>query len=292
MLQQTTVTAVIPYYHAWMRRFPTIQSLARADEQEVLRAWEGLGYYSRARNLRAAAQKIAGDFRGEFPRTAADLMRLPGVGRYTAAAILTFAFNEPVGIVEANTTRLLARLFDVNEPVDHISAREQLWKHANEIVPEKNAGQFNSALMDLGALVCVSKQPRCLSCPVQSFCRAQDPELLPRRKPRPAIKKLVERHSFACRRGRILLQPCEQRWRGMWMLPMLGESRPGRATYSAIFAFTHHRIRLEVFSNSSLRPSRQRSWFKLNALEALPIPNPHRRALRALLEGVSAAPAP
>ncbi len=285
MLQQTTVAAVIPYYREWIRRFPTAEILAEASEEEVLRAWEGLGYYSRARNLRAAAKEIGERFGGKFPRDARELFSLPGVGRYTAAAIVTFAFDEPVGIVEANTTRLLSRLFNVITPVDTTVGREQLWKQADRIVPKQNAGEFNSALMDLGALVCLPQQPRCTACPVQSFCQAKDPATLPRKKPRPAVKNLTERHSFALRRGKVLLQSCDRRWRGMWMLPAL-ENRPqSRAAYSSTFSFTHHRIRLEAFRDSRIRPSRQQTWFDLDKLDRLPMPNPHRRALCALLAG-------
>jgi A/G-specific adenine glycosylase len=285
MLQQTTVTAVMPYYRVWMKKFPTAKALAKATEPEVLRAWEGLGYYSRARNLRAAAIEVMDRFGGKFPRTSQDLLDLPGVGRYTAAAIQTFAFDESVGILEANTTRLLARLFNVTAAADSTLGREQLWTHADRIVPRRNAGEFNSALMDLGALVCRSQKPSCLACPVQSHCRAKDPSSLPRKRPRPKAKRLTERHSFAFKRGRVLLQSCRARWRGMWMLPVLENHPEKRAAYSSTFSFTHHRIRLEAFRDLRARPSQERTWFELEKLDRLPMPNPHRRALRALLTG-------
>jgi A/G-specific adenine glycosylase len=261
MLQQTTVTAVIPYYRAWMIRFPTVGSLASASEQHVLRAWEGLGYYSRARHLRAAAQKIMRCFGGTFPRSAAELMSLPGVGRYTAAAILAFAFDEPTGIVEANTARLLSRLFNVTAPIDTVPGRKQLWRHADRIVPADNAGQFNSALMDLGALVCLPQKPRCNVCPVQTLCRAKDPASLPRKRPRPPIKNLTECHSFIHKGGKVLLQSCTHRWRGMWMLPTLIKRPRRRPAYSSTFSFTHHRICLEAFPSPTARHSSQQSWF-------------------------------
>jgi A/G-specific adenine glycosylase len=283
MLQQTSVAAVLPYYREWLKRFPTVEILSSASEAEVLRAWEGLGYYSRARNLRAAAKQIMEHFSGKFPCTAEELRSLPGIGRYTAAAILTFAFDEPVGIVETNTTRLLSRLFNVTARVDATLGRAQLWKHADRIMPKQNAGEFNSALMDLGALVCLPQRPRCAACPVQSFCRAKDPLSLPRKKPRPAVKNLTERHSFALRLGKVLLQSCHHRWRGMWMLPALQHRRRSRAAYSSTFSFTHHRIRLEAFRDSRIRRPAQCTWFEVGALERLPMPNPHRRALRSLL---------
>ena len=230
-------------------------------------------------------ERNRGTLRRELSDNAQDLLDLPGVGRYTAAAILTFAFDQPVGIVEANTTRLLARLFNVTAPVDATLGREQLWKHANRIVPRQNAGEFNSALMDLGALVCLPQRPRCAACPVHSSCLAGDPSSLPRKKPRPATKSLTERHTFALRRGKVLLESCEHRWRGMWMLPVLANRPPRQPAYSSTFSFTHHRIRLEAFRDSHIRPSRQQAWFDLHKVDRLPMPNPHRRALRALLAG-------
>jgi A/G-specific adenine glycosylase len=284
MLQQTQVAAVIPYYKEWLRRFPDFHVLAAASESDVLHAWQGLGYYSRARNLHAAARNIVQGHGGSCPNTAAKLTALPGIGRYTANAILTFAFDQPVAIVEANTTRLLARMFNISAPVDATAGREAIWNHAARLVPHRRAGEFNSALMDLGATVCLPRAPQCGLCPAKPFCRAIDPLDLPRKKARPALKRITERHLFAMDRGRILLEHCQQRWRGMWMLAKWdGHSDKLRPLHISTFPFTHHRVTLEVFS----RPfdhviAKHQKWFSASVLHSIPIPSPHRRAIAAL----------
>ena len=285
MLQQTQVATVIPYYKEWLRRFPDFRALARATESEVLHAWQGLGYYSRARNLHAAATRISKDYGSRCPETAAELAALPGLGRYTTNAILTFAFDQPVAVVEANIVRLLARIFDVSAPVDTTAGRETIWTHAAQLVPPQRAGEFNSALMDLGATICLPRAPQCGVCPAKPFCRATEPLKLPRKKPRPATKSLTERHFFAMQRGRVLLQHCHKRWRGMWMLPELNDrSKNARPFHTSTFPFTHHQVTLEVFSGAARDTIDQaQQWFSISALDSIPIPSPHRRALDALL---------
>ena len=286
MLQQTQVAAVIPYYYAWMRRFPDFSALAAASEYEVLHAWQGLGYYARARNLRATAQNVMEKHGGRFPRSLSAIQDLPGVGRYTANAVSTFAFNQSVPIVEANTARLLARLFDLQVPIDTSRGRETLWRHATELLPRRSAGIYNSALMDLGALVCVA-QPNCGICPVRNFCHAKEPAILPRRRARPSIKRHAEHHGFSVRRGRVLLEQSQDRWRGMWMLPRLATATRKRAPlYISEFPFTNHRITLSVFRRAALgryAKSTQR-WFPIEALDSIPLPSPHRRALEAIIQ--------
>ena len=178
MLQQTQVATVIPYYQMWLRRFPDFSSLAVASEQEVLHAWQGLGYYTRARNLRAAAQTIMNKHGGRFPRSLSAIHDLPGVGRYTANAVATFAFNRTVPIVEANIARLLARLVDLQIPVDSTPGRDALWRCATELLPSRSAGLYNSALMDLGALVC-SSRPNVFSAPSEISARPGIPPGFP-----------------------------------------------------------------------------------------------------------------
>jgi len=145
MLQQTQVAAVVPYYNDWLRRFPDFAALAHASENEVLHAWQGLGYYARARNLRASARLVQDRHGGVFPRQLDAMRELPGVGRYTANAIATFAFDQPVPIVEANTARVLARLFNINTPIDSATGCERLWNSAARLIPKRAAGLFNSA---------------------------------------------------------------------------------------------------------------------------------------------------
>jgi A/G-specific adenine glycosylase len=284
MLQQTQVATVVPYYKEWLRRFPDLASLAAASESDVLHAWQGLGYYSRARNLRSAATAIVEEHSGEFPTSPESIRALPGVGRYTANAVATFAFNQSVPIVEANISRVLSRLFDLQTPIDTSAGREQLWHQAAANLSQRNAGEHNAALMELGALVC-GVRPKCEVCPVKGFCRTTDPGSLPRKKQRPALQLRTENHSFVIRRGRVLLEQSTDRWRGMWILPRL-TSPPLRRTriHSSAFPFTHHRITLSVYSGFARRDkSDGRRWFALRDLPSIPLPSPHRRALDGIL---------
>ncbi len=249
MLQQTQVATVIPYYNRWLRRFPNFESLAAAAQSEVLHAWQGLGYYARARHLHAAAKAVA---RKKFPTAIDDIRQLPGIGRYTANAIATFAFDQSVPVIEANIARALARLTNLQLPIDTTSGREALWNSAAVLVPQRNAARFNSALMDLGATVCTARQPKCEICPVRRCCTAQDPASLPRKRARPALRTLTERHTFTRRRGRVLLEQSKTRWRGMWILPRLpNESKITSALHRVEFPFTHHRITLSVHRGTS-----------------------------------------
>ena len=285
MLQQTQVATVIPYYQMWLRRFPDFSSLAVASEQEVLHAWQGLGYYTRARNLRAAAQTIMNKHGGRFPRSLSAIHDLPGVGRYTANAVATFAFNRTVPIVEANIARLLARLVDLQIPVDSSMGRDALWRCATELLPSRSAGLYNSALMDLGALVC-SSRPKCVLCPVRDFCQTRDPARLPLKRMRPSTKRQTEYHGLAVRRGSVLLEQSQNRWRGMWMLPRLAAAGPkSRPLYVSEFAFTNHRITLTVFRRPAVEGSRKskQRWFRIDRLQSVPLPSPHRRALEMLI---------
>ena len=225
MLQQTTVTAVVPYLGRFLDRFPTVQVLAAAELDEVLRAWEGLGYYSRARNLHKAARMIVHEWGGLWRETAGELEALPGVGRYTAGAIASFAFDQPSAIVEANTARLYARLMALESDLTQSASRRQLWSLAERLVPRVRPGEFNQALIDLGATVCGARA-RCRECPVRSCCRALElgvvqsiPPPTLRRDPTDLFELMV-----AIRRGSdvLLVQHAEgSRWGGLWGFPML-----------------------------------------------------------------------
>src|SRR5436309_9991295 len=219
MLQQTQVATVIPYYQKWLRTFPNFASLARASENEVLRAWQGLGYYARARNLHATAKTIMDRHGGNFPRGIDQMRQLSGIGKYTAHAVASFAFDQSVPIVEANTARVLTRFFNFRESIDSMAGRKTLWQHAASRLPKSGAAMFNSALLDLGALVCVARKPKCDVCPVIAFCCAKNPTEIPVRKSRPETKQLIERHAPTVRRGRMLTDQSRHRWRGMWILP-------------------------------------------------------------------------
>jgi A/G-specific adenine glycosylase len=170
MLQQTQVKTVIPYYHRWLEIFPTIEHLAAADQQEVLKVWQGLGYYARARNLHRAAQAIAHQHQGKFPTDFAEVVALPGIGRTTAGGILSAAFNQPVPILDGNVKRVLCRLYGLASPPNKML--NTLWHLSEELLDRKHPRDFNQAFMDLGATVCTPKNPACLLCPWKGHCRA------------------------------------------------------------------------------------------------------------------------
>jgi A/G-specific adenine glycosylase len=281
MLQQTQVATVVPYYSKWLRRFPDFTSVAHASQNDVLHAWQGLGYYNRARNLHTAAKIVHGRHRGILPGDIAAIRRLPGVGRYIANAVATFAFDQPVPIVEANSSRVLARLFDMRAPIDSAIGREKLWEYAAQLVPKRNAARFNSALIDLGALVCLANMPKCGTCPVKKFCRTKNPEALPIKKSKPRTKRLIERHVFVVSNGRVLLEQSSARWHGMWILPPLETEVFGRPLYRSTFPFTHHRITFVVYHRGTpnrITPTQE--WFE--SIDDIAMPSPHRRAAQAL----------
>ncbi|MBX3441927.1 MAG: A/G-specific adenine glycosylase [Planctomyces sp.] len=234
MLQQTTVAAVIPYYHRFLERFPDVAALAAADEQDVLAAWEGLGYYSRGRNLRRAAIAIQEQHAGRFPDAVDSLQQLPGIGRYTAGAIASFAFGRRAPIVEANTLRLFARLLGYEGDPRSSAGQAVLWGFAEEILPQRDIGRFNQALMDLGATVCTPAGPECGVCPLASVCRglrAGRQEVIPRKPERPAVTVLHETAIALRRRGLWLVRrrgPGEW-WAGLWDFPRLCDEPAGGA---------------------------------------------------------------
>ena len=172
MLQQTQVDTVMPYYERWMERFPTLESLAAANQMEVLQVWEGLGYYSRARNLHKAAQVVVEKYSGNLPEDIKILLSLPGIGRYTAGAILSIAFDQRQPALDGNIRRVYARVTNSAEPIGTTNSDKHLWKFAESVLPETRAGDFNQALMDLGSAICLPQNPLCDRCPIQASCQA------------------------------------------------------------------------------------------------------------------------
>lgn len=221
MLQQTTVAAVVPYFDRFLQRFPDVESLAAAEQSEVLRLWEGLGYYSRARNIHKAAQFIVSELGGEFPQSVDGLVALPGIGRYTAGAIVSFAYDRPAPIVEANTLRLYSRLLGYDGDPRSTTGQRTLWAFAESLLPASKPGEFNQSLMELGSQVCTPNEPGCASCPLMTGCRAfaegrQDEIPVAARKPE--ITPLIEVAVAIECDGRYLLRrnPDGQRWAGLW----------------------------------------------------------------------------
>ncbi len=290
MLQQTQVTTVVPYFTRWMERFPTLQRLADASEDDVLRLWQGLGYYSRARNLHKAAKLVVERFGGVLPSDPALLAALPGIGPYAAGAIAAFAFDLPVPSVDANIARVIARLANVRLPVDTPAGNRRIWSLASALLPDREGGRLHtSALMELGALVCLPKKPQCLVCPVHSLCRAQEPETLPIKAPRKATIQITESAAWILGEEGILLdRQTGRRGGGLWSLPKMAQPPPSEPLFRTVYPFTHHRVTLHIYAAPPPDTlSAQQRWFPPNRiLEEAALLAGHRRAVEALLESV------
>lgn len=226
MLQQTRVETVIPYFNRWMERFPTIQSLAAADLDEVLNLWEGMGYYRRARYLHQAAQLVADSGQGELPRSTKALRELPGIGEYTAAAIGSIAFDQDAIALDGNLKRVLARLFSLKLEVQTSQAKQMLRQQALEILPPGQAAEFNQALMDLGASVCTPQKPDCPNCPLNQHCQAYLQGIqahLPIRKTRQELPEVPRAAAILFKGEQVLVgrRPAEGLLGGLWEFPGL-----------------------------------------------------------------------
>jgi len=281
MLQQTHVATVIPYFERWMQRFPDFATLAAASEEDVLSLWQGLGYYSRARNLHRAAKRVVAEHAGELPE---EIASLPGIGRYTAGAIAAFAFDRAVPTVDGNIARVIARLLNLHTPIDSADGQAMIWQAASALLPPRGGRLYTSALMELGALLCTPRNPQCLLCPVREFCSAEEPEKIPVKKPRAKTVALDEPCGWIHRQGEVLLeQQTGSRWRGLWKLPRI-EPPDFAPLHTLEYPFTNHRVTLRVFAASAPKslPDNQ-AWIREADLEALPLAAPHRRAIRALL---------
>ena len=314
MLQQTQVATVIPYFHRFIARFPTLADLAAADEQEVLRTWQGLGYYSRARNLQAAAKRVVAELGGRLPRERDDLLKLPGIGRYTAGAVASIAFGRRAPILDGNVMRVLCRIDRIETDPRERVTHDLLWRRAEEILPRRRrTGDFNSALMELGATVCVPRTPQCLICPVRAHCEAfaagvQERIPAPRKaKATPLLRRLT----FCIRRDGsgggpaqwlIEQRPAKGRWAGMWQFvtiePPAGDS-PLESAQALLpvktanlvrlgtieHGLTHRRYRFEVFRCDAVGPTtgvppagdRAWVWVTPEQLNNYPLPRPHVR---------------
>lgn len=224
LLQQTQVATVIPYYERFLARFPTVRALASASLDDVLKVWEGAGYYARARNLHRAAREIVARYDGEIPSTVDALLTLPGIGRYTAGALASIAFGRDAPVVDGNVTRVLCRYFKIAREPSSAPAQKELWQRAEQLVPRGRAGEFNQALMELGATVCAPRQPQCDTCPLARGCQARRLKLQTQLPAKRAKKKLPH-HQIAVgiiwKRGKILIaqRPAEKLLGGLWEFP-------------------------------------------------------------------------
>lgn len=305
MLQQTQVATVIPYFNRFVARLPTLADLAAAEEQEVLRLWQGLGYYSRARNLQAAAREVMSEHGGQLPREVDQLLKLPGVGRYTAGAVASIAFDRRAPILDGNVLRVLCRVDKITSDPRECETQALLWRRAEQVLPRSRIGDFNSALMELGATVCIPRSPQCLICPVRLHCEAFAAgvqERVPRTKkakPTPLLERTI--HCIRSN-GRWLIEqrPARGRWALMWQfitteagdaprpaLPVKVSraARIGEVSHS----LTHRRYRFDVHvceacEQETADAQRPRKWVTLEGLNEYPLPRPHLKVLQMLRE--------
>ena len=255
MLQQTQVATVLPYFERFLRRFPDVRALARAKESDVLKLWAGLGYYSRARNLHQAAKTIVAEQGGELPRSFERILELPGIGRYTAGAILSIAFGEPYPVLDGNVMRVFARLFALRADVKSAAMQRRMWTLAEQLLNRARPGDWNQALMELGALICTPEAPDCGRCPLENLCAARRMGLETRLPRTAAAKKPVDL-IWTCiwseKDGKILLhrRPAGERFLpGHWGFPELRHlpsAKTGALIRKAKHTITHHRIAIEL----------------------------------------------
>ena len=288
MLQQTRAQAVIPYYKRFLERFPTVEALAASAEEDVLALWSGLGYYSRARNLRRAAQKIA--TRSGFPRTYDDLRELPGIGDYTAAAIASIAFQKPHAVMDGNVLRVVARVENDASDIGSARTRSRFRDVVDRWLDTRNPGLFNQALMELGATTCIPRQPLCSRCPLASCCRARQAGTaaqLPVRLRRVEPVRLAGVLLIVRRGGKILLRQRaaeERRMAGFWDLPSpedLPSARTQRQLGEIRHTITHHHYTLQVMEASAGRPgSLRHTWFEPARMKEIPLSTTARKGLK------------
>ncbi len=233
MLQQTQVSTVEAYFRRFVERLPTVAHLAEATETEVLRLWEGLGYYRRARQMHHAARRIVRHHAGQFPDNLKDVLDLPGIGRYTAGAILSIAFGQPQPVLEANTIRLYCRLLNFDGNPHSSAGQRRLWQFAERVVPRSQPGLFNQGLMELGSMLCRPARPSCSQCPITDHCAAYQAGRqaeIPQRKPKTVYSDRTELAVVVRKKGHVLLRQCGpgERWEGLWDVPRFTPSNGQR----------------------------------------------------------------
>ena len=319
MGQQTQMDRVAVYFRRWLERFPDIQSVAAAPEQDLLKAWEGLGYYSRVRNLGRAARQMVAEHDGQVPDSLASLRALPGVGDYTAAAILSIGFNQPVPLLDANVERLFARLADIGTPIKHKDAKKQLISLADSLLDRDNPRSFNQALMEFGALVCTPKNPRCGQCPLAQVCsalRADTVEFRPLPKKKGQRIDITMSCGIIVHQGRYYIQQrlADDIWGGLWEFPG-GRLKDGESPQEAaarevveetelnacgfehykpvVQYYTRYRVTLHAFLCRVATPAApvpilhaasQYRWVVLDELSGYPYPAGHRQLVDALVQ--------
>ena len=317
MLQQTQVETVKPYFARFIRTFPTVKKLAAANEQEVLRLWEGLGYYRRGRQLHAAAQQIVAEHGGRFPCDVTALQTLPGIGRYTAGAIASIAFDQRTPILEANTIRFFSRLIGYRQSPTTAAGQRLLWQTAEEVLPQKEIAKFNQGLMELGSLVCTPQQPQCDACPVAVLCAASEAGLqakIPLTARKTKFTDLSEAAVVVRKNGSVLVRQCAagQRWAGLWDFPrfelesegplfvrdeLIAKVReqtgvkvqPGGLLQTIKHGVTRYRITLDCYEAGyvsgrvSSTPAKPVRWLPKKELADLPLSSTGRKIAKLLV---------
>ncbi len=319
MLQQTRLETVIPYFRRWMERFPSIEELAAAPEQDVLALWEGLGYYRRALNLHRTAQTLVKEYHARLPEDISLLRTLPGIGRYAAGAIGSIAFGQDEPTLDGNIRRVLARYFNITEYIHTAASERILWKLAAGNLPHGHAGEYNQSLMDLGATICTPKKPDCAHCPLKDGCQAKVlgiQELLPRSLPRPAIPHHTVTAAVIRREGRVLIarRPGDSLLGGMWEFPG-GKQQEGEDLATCLrreigeeldavievgeplgiykHAYTHYRVTLFAFDcillNGEPRPIQvaEIKWVSPEELSQYPMGKIDRQISQSLVSSTS-----
>lgn len=312
MLQQTRVETVIDYYKRFIEKYPTVEALAMASEEEVLKSWEGLGYYSRGRNLQKAAKIVVSEHGGRLPKDHKALLKLPGIGDYTAGAIMSIAFNEPNPAVDGNVLRVFSRVYYIEKDIMEKSTVEEVRTMVKELMPENYCGDFSEALMELGALICIPQSPKCEACPVQSHCMAfrEDKQHdLPIRISKVKSKTLQMAIVYGSKESHILVRknPNEGLLAGLWVLPtyqlsneaervkdaneLINASLPditnlkyiGKATHQ----FTHQRWEISVFHG--IYPQKQEVgevegfiWLEKDRIKDLALPTLYRKIIKMI----------
>ncbi len=310
MLQQTQVATVIPYYQKFLKSFPTLRHLAKSDLTGVLKVWEGMGYYSRARNFHRASQMVLNHFHGEIPTTLKDLLSLPGIGRSTAGAILSFAFDKEAPILDGNAKRVLSRLFAVSGNPGEKKTEQLLWKISESLIPRGHSNPFNQALMDLGSMLCTPKEPQCPCCPLFHFCKGRasgNPERFPAKKVKTPIPHVESVSAVIKRDGKVLLsqRPPRGLLGGLWEFPnwkIEGEGRLRQRLRSRIQkemginvevkesigtfkqTFSHFKLTLQVFHCQPLNGKARGKWVPIRKLHLLPMSRIHRRIAEMINE--------
>ena len=288
MLQQTTIPTVLGRYEAWMAQFPTPAALAAVDEATALRSWEGLGYYRRVRALQAAAKANVQEHGGTFPTDEAGIRALPGIGDYTVGAVLSFAYNRPAPLVDANVSRVFARVFNDATPIDSPAGRKRHWAWAAQLVHPTEPRAYNSALMELGQTICTGGEPTCLLCPVRAFCKAEAPAVLPVKLPKKETLT-AEHHDLwvLTERGLLMEKQADgKRHEGMYRLPQRSKEQVAALPLLTTqkYTVTRYKVTRHLYRGpADTDPQGAEEFIPLHLLPATPMASPDRKIIDKLI---------